>query len=126
MTKISSQSNELKNIQENIRAQKNSFSSYEDAAQAFISSFYHNFKDSVVLARVFLTVPFNRLPENNKLFVESLGRQHKITDIINDDTLILSLVGTAGKEHQWNDRMYSKGHVGKPLLLYIILYQPWL
>jgi len=94
---------------------KNSFKSFEEAAQYCISSFQSKFKESVVLARMFVTVPYVRLPDRNKKFVDKLATVNNISGLIKDDTSILSLVGTAGEEQAWFDRKNSKGHIGIPL-----------
>jgi hypothetical protein len=116
MTKISDmQTNSFKELQKMIRDQKDSFTSYEDAAQEFMGKFYEKFSDSVVLSRIFLTAPYSKLPLKNKQFVDKLTQIHSLTDLVNDNTLILSLVGSAGLENEWHDRKNSKNHVGIPL-----------
>ncbi len=87
----------------------------EGAAQLATDLFYEEFCDSVVLVRVFATVPFGRLPAFNRSFVTELAKQHDIADLMHDDTPVLSLVGTRGAEPAWNDRRQSEGHVGIPL-----------
>jgi len=88
----------------------------EDAAQKVTDLMYTEFKDSVVLARLFATVPFGMLPTSNKEFVRNLAEAKGLTPLINDQSPILSLLGTSGEEDAWNDRHNSRGHIGIPFV----------
>lgn len=92
------------------------YSSLEEVSQKFADAIYENFKDSIVLVRVFATVPFGDLPDTNKKFVTKLATAKRVSSLISDRTLVLSLLGTRGEEPAWNDRHNSKGHVGIPLI----------
>jgi two-component system, NtrC family, sensor kinase len=87
----------------------------ENAAQKFAEVMHNELKDSIVLARLFCAIPFGDLPDFNRNFVARLAGSAGISHLIKDSTLILSLLGTHGKETAWNDRINSKGHVGIPL-----------
>jgi hypothetical protein len=87
----------------------------EEAAQVMTDVLYENFSETIVLVRLFATVPFGKLPAENRSFVAKLANSHGITDLIKDDTLVLSLLGTRGADPVWNDRSWSNGHVGIPL-----------
>jgi len=76
---------------------------------------YDEFEESIVLARLFATVPFGELPAYNQEFVNKLADSTGITQLINDKTYILSLLGTHGVEENWNARLNSQGHIGIPL-----------
>ena len=88
----------------------------EDAAQALATVLHTQLDESVVIARVFVTVPFGDLPEDNKTFVRGLAEGAGSGTDLKPDTPVLSLVGTHGQESDWNDRRRSKGHVGIPLI----------
>jgi hypothetical protein len=88
----------------------------EDAAQKVTDLMYAEFKDSVVLARLFATVPFGMLPAANTEFVKNLADAKGLTPLLNSQTPILSLMGSSGQEDAWNDRRNSRGHVGIPLI----------
>ncbi len=90
--------------------------SFEDAAQECVSQLYKEFSDSIVLTRMFLTVPFGLLPESNKAWVEGLAKKMGVFSRLTQETPVLSLVSTAGMEEGWNDRRKSEGHVGIPLV----------
>ena len=87
----------------------------EDAAQKYTGILYEEFQDSIVLVRLFATIPFKNLPVPNQRFVTNLAASAGISSLINDRTLVLSLLGTRGEEEAWNNRHNSRRHVGIPL-----------
>ena len=89
--------------------------SLEEAAQALATALHTQFQESVVLARVYFTVPFGALPATNKAFVQKLAESAEAASDLKATTPVLSLIGTAGQEVDWNDRRKSKDHVGIPL-----------
>lgn len=89
--------------------------SLESAAQAFTKLLYDTFVGDIVLARVFVTVPYANLSSDVRAAVDGLTQQTGIRDRMRDDTLVLSLLGTSGAEAAWNDRKRSAGHAGIPL-----------
>lgn len=90
--------------------------SVETAAQAMAEALHTLFEESVVLARVYLTTPFEALPQTNKDFVQKLAESAHVTEDLQKATPVLSLIGTHGQEADWCDRRNSKGHVGIPLI----------
>jgi hypothetical protein len=88
----------------------------EEAAQAVATAIHARFAESVVLARVFVTVPFDVLPPSNRRAVRRLAASVGAEAELHATTPVLSLVGTHGENEQWNDRRKSKGHVGIPLI----------
>lgn len=90
--------------------------SLEVAAQAVAEVLHTQYKESVVLARVYLTTPFGALPQTNKDFVQKLSESAGAGDDLKTATPVLSLIGTHGQEADWCDRCNSKGHVGIPLI----------
>lgn len=90
--------------------------SLEEAAQRYMSVLYESLHQSVVLARLFVTLPFSTLPESSKSFVMNLAQSAGIADQIRDETLVLSLMGTRGDKPEWNDRLNSKEHLAIPLV----------
>lgn len=88
----------------------------EEAAQELASALHTKFDESVVIARVFLTVPFTALPRTNEAFVRKLAESAGAAAVLKPTTPVLSLIGTHGQEADWNDRRNSKGHMGIPLI----------
>ena len=88
----------------------------EEAAQELVSELHKQFNESVVLARVYVTAPFETLPSTNKAFVQKLTVSTGVESDLQAATPVLSLIGTYGQEEDWRDRRNSKGHVGIPLI----------
>ncbi len=86
----------------------------EDAAQKCTEAFYKEFKDSLALTRVYVTVPYSQLPAPNQRFVEDLAQSKQLA--VRPNTPVLSLVATSGSKAEWNNRRSSQGHVGIPLV----------
>ena len=85
------------------------------AAQEYMSILFDELKESIILTRLFATIPYANLPKRNKEFVMDLASSGGISDKIKDDTLILSLLASRGVKPEWNDPCNSIGHVGIPL-----------
>lgn len=88
----------------------------EDVAQEYTRTLYNAFSESISLIRIFLTVPFCELPDENKQFVQNLIRTKGLPEKLDKMTPVLSLVGTSGIKPYWNDRRKSKDHIGIPLI----------
>ncbi len=87
-----------------------------DAAQQYMSILYDELEESIVLTRLFATIPFKDIPESNKEFVMTLAHSNGVSEQIKEETLILSLLGSRGAKPEWDDRCKSKGHIGIPLI----------
>jgi hypothetical protein len=85
----------------------------EEAAQVFVETIYHNFKESIVLLRLFVTIPAAELPEKIYAFAENMAES--ANSDINRNPYILTLFGTVGVNPRWNDRTNSQEHQGIPL-----------
>jgi two-component system NtrC family sensor kinase len=92
----------------------NRATSLEAAAQEYTRLVYEALHESIVLLRVFATVPARDLPAPNRAFVEDLAKS--TGQQLHGDTLVLSLLGTMGVEPAWCDRRLSTSHVGIPLI----------
>ncbi|MBC8461625.1 MAG: hypothetical protein H8D67_26935 [Deltaproteobacteria bacterium] len=116
MTLISKLSlEELVDLQNKIAGQIVGCTALEDAAQEYMSILYEALQESIILARFFATIPFEELPEPNKQFVMNIAHSADISELIREQTMVLSLLGTRGSKSEWNDRHGSRGHVGIPL-----------
>lgn len=89
---------------------------FEDASQKLVDMFYEEFKDSLSLVRLFVTVPFDHLPPFQKKFVSNLAQKKGMGKELKGDTLVLTLAGTRGAKPEWNSVQKSQGHVGIPLI----------
>jgi hypothetical protein len=88
----------------------------QEAAQTCARLLYEEFQESLVLARVFVTLPFGELPARDQAFVTALAGAREISPLLNEKTQVLSLLGTQGAEAAWSDRYHSQGHLGIPLV----------
>lgn len=86
------------------------------AAQRLTEIFYGAYQESVVLVRVFATVPFAEAPKPIRSFASGLAASQGITDPLRDDVPLLCLMGSQGVEKAWGDRRDSQGHVAIPLV----------
>jgi hypothetical protein len=86
--------------------------SVEGAANSFVAGLTDTF-ESVVLARVFVVLPFAELQPAEREFATLLaGGDLRLTPA----TPCLLLLGTRGREPSWNDRTQSRAHRTIPLI----------
>jgi hypothetical protein len=86
--------------------------SLQEAAEQFTALFATRFS-TVVLARVFVVVPFDQLPPHDGACARAIaGRNPRLIA----KTPVLSLLGTHGRRPEWNDRNRSVRHLAIPLL----------
>lgn len=92
------------------------FFSAQDAAQAFVDELFERFRESLVLLRLFTTVPFCRLSERDQDLVRAKAGQAGAASALRDQTPVLALLGTRGSQATWNDREGSERFRCIPLL----------
>jgi hypothetical protein len=86
--------------------------SIEGCAQSFVAALTDTF-ESVVLARLFIVLPFGGLQPAEREFAERMaGGDRRLTA----ETPCLSLLATRGREPSWNDRTQSQAHRAIPLI----------
>ncbi len=90
--------------------------SLQEAAQLLVDACFEEFKESLVLVRIFATFPYAKLPDFNRRFARNLAAEMGHEDELTDTTPVLSLLGTRGVEPEWNDWTKSEGHLGIPML----------
>jgi len=98
-----------------IAAKAGQAKSFEEAAQLLTDSVSRTFSESVVLSRVFATVPMQSLPADNAKWVTNLAQSKGVAAELAPTTQVLSLVASSGSKPNWNGRKKSQGHVGIPL-----------
>lgn len=107
---------EIKLFRDRIQEDVSTCAHVQAAAQRYAHLLYEEFKEAAVLVRLFVTLPYQDLPPRDKTFVTGLARAENLSAQLNDKTRVLSLLGTAGTQPQWNDRYQSQSHLGIPLL----------
>ena len=90
--------------------------SLEAAAQLLTDACFQEFKESLILVRIFITVPYAKLPDFNQKFAREFAAKMGREDELVENTPVLSLVGTRGVEPAWNDCRQSQGHAGIPMI----------
>jgi hypothetical protein len=106
----------LKTLWRDVEADIGRAGHLEAAAQTVTRTLYQRFPGSVALARAFVTVPLESLPDKNQSFVRDLAGRTGILAELRPTTPVLSLIGTFGSQDAWCDRRRSEGHIGIPLV----------
>lgn len=88
----------------------------QELAQEFIDIIYEYFQESLVLLRLFLTVPYSALPILDKHLVDRKAKDSGHAHRCNDGTPVLTLLGTRGQKSDWNERVRSQGFRCIPLV----------
>lgn len=79
----------------------------QQAAQQFVDILFTEYRDLLVLLRLFVTVRYDLLPVDDRLFVDSRGVATGTSALIHGATPIFTLVGSRGRLPEWNDRHCS-------------------
>jgi hypothetical protein len=90
-------------------------SSFQAASQTFANTLYDELATSMVLLRVFATVPYGSLPNRERTFALEAARARGRGEEVQNETTVVTLLGTRGKRGGWNDRYLSKRHLAIPL-----------
>jgi hypothetical protein len=88
------------------------YSQVEGGAQLFVEAFCERFP-TVVLARLFLVLPFESLPPRDAEFARALVKDDAR---LKPATRVLSLLGSSGHNPTFVGRLNSSGHLAIPLL----------
>ena len=87
-----------------------------EAASHLIDALYTRFTSSLVLARAFGTIEAQRLPLEERPFIERSVARLDSNDDVDATTQILTLLASRGIEEAWNDRKRSRDHRAIPLI----------
>lgn len=79
----------------------------QGAAQWFVDALYGRFRDSLVLLRLFMILPYAELLEEDRCFVDGRARETNTSHLIHGTTPIFTLLGSRGEKPEWNDRRAS-------------------
>ncbi|MFO0575040.1 MAG: hypothetical protein U1A78_13715 [Polyangia bacterium] len=90
--------------------------SFEEAAQRLVGMVFEQFRESVVLARLYAIIPYSRLPPQAREFALAAAASWHKRELLGEDTKVLTLSGTRGESPAWNSRHSSKGHAAIPLI----------
>lgn len=87
-----------------------------DVARHLVDGIYEGFEESLVLARAFITVPYELLPPRQQDFAAGLAGSFQLQHELGPHTPVHSLIATRGRLPEWNRLTDSRGHVAIPLL----------
>ena len=107
---------QIRDFRERLQAALHGCGHLQEASQTCARLFYEEFSESLVLARLFVTLPFELLPARDRAFVTALADAKGMAPLLGEKTQVLSLLGTDGADALWRDRYESRGHLGIPLL----------
>jgi hypothetical protein len=107
---------DMKSLFKQVELSARSATSLQAAAQACTQQVFQHYQDSLVLFRIYATLPFSDLPADVDRFVRGITDAHDLTPALQPGTVVLNLLGTSGRLPDWNDRLQSRGHLGIPLL----------
>jgi hypothetical protein len=85
-------------------------------AQRCCDVFFESFEESIVLARLFVTLLYRSLPPEDQAFVQSLACRKSVEHLVTDTTPVLALLGSRGVNGSWGDRRLSQNYRGIPLV----------
>jgi hypothetical protein len=84
------------------------FDSAEETAQAFVGILYEYFRESLILLRLFTTVRYAGLGELDRQFVDRRATDTGTANLITGNTPVFTLLGTRGRNPDWNERRKSQ------------------
>jgi hypothetical protein len=90
--------------------------SLEELAQSVALDLHRSFALDVVLSRMYAVLPYALLSSFHKDFVQRKFAAQLQDHKLNDDTRVLTLLGSAGVEKEWCEPRKSNGHLAIPLL----------
>src|SRR5690242_10756016 len=92
---------DIAELQERVRVELMSCASLQGAAQECVGIIYEALRDSLALIRLYATVPFKQLPAPDRAFALNLAMGHRAADLLDEETPVLSLLGTRGDLSDW-------------------------
>ncbi len=84
------------------------FDTLDQSAQAFIDIVFEQFQDSMVLLRLFSSVPYSALSNDDRQLVDKKTNESGTRHLCRDTTPVLTLLGTRGQRADWNQRSKSQ------------------
>ncbi len=91
-------------------------SNLREAGGIVLDRLFAEFGDSLVLARLFGTVPFAFLPEREQGFARRIAEQRSLSAELTPDTIVVTLLASRGRRPEWNDPSSSRRRLAIPIL----------
>lgn len=112
ITSTASTSRVLKRIER----EATSAASLEQMAQRCCDAIYETFQESIVLVRLFVTLPYCELPAVEQAFADGVALKKNVPGPVPTTAPVLTLLGTRGTNPSWNDRRLSQSYRAIPLV----------
>jgi hypothetical protein len=107
---------ELKLLFRRIEAKSHTGTTLQAASQACAEEIYDYYRDSLVLVRVYATRAYAKIPQHIQQFAREIADAQGVASMLQPESIILTLLGTAGVQADWNNCLRSRGHLGIPLV----------
>lgn len=107
---------QLSVLRDEIQALASPCPTLREAAELCMGRLYHEFSESLLLARCYTTLPFAFLPDREKASARRFVTERDLAAELGDYAPVVVLAATRGKKPKWNDRQSSHHHLAVPLL----------
>jgi hypothetical protein len=107
---------DLSHLRNELRTLAEDCPTMQSAGQRCISRLYEEFEESVVLVRLFATLPFAFLPAREQAFARRVADKKGLLPSLNEDTIVVTLLASRGSSPQWDDPGNSRDRLAIPLL----------
>lgn len=88
----------------------------EQAAQQTLKLVYDTFQPSLPLLRLYIMLPYAKLPLPHQQFVTQVAQVRNQAGLIKPQTPVLSLLGSQGARPEWREIRKSANHLAIPLI----------
>jgi hypothetical protein len=107
---------ELGSLRAELKELASKGASLREAGCVFVDRLFAQFSDSLVLARLYATVPFEYLGERELSFARRVASQRNLRDELGPGTIVVTLLASRGQKSEWNDPYNSRTRLAVPLL----------
>lgn len=107
---------QLSSLRTELKERGSSRSHLREAGAAILDRLVAEFSDSIVLARLYVTVPHGFLPEREQGFARRIAGERRLSDKLTPDTIVVTLLSTRGRRKEWNDPATSRRRLAVPVL----------
>lgn len=107
---------QLDGLREELQALARGCPTLRDAADACLARLHEEFSETLVLGRLFATMPFKFLPELESHCARRVAKEHRVADDLQDETSVVVLAASRGRQPEWNDPAQSHRRLAVPLV----------
>lgn len=107
---------ELSRLRAELKELGSACSNLREAGGIFLERLLAELGESLVLGRLFGTIPFAFLPEREQAFARTIADQRKLSAELTGDTIVVTLLASRGRRSEWNDPSSSRRRLAVPVL----------